>query len=543
MMSQHNIQRLNSTTSASVSSDSYLRQAEKDDTSAQDNSFPLTVSGLPGEDLNWDNDPDNARNWPLGKKWTCVCIGSLYAFCPILASTMIAPGLPDVALKYEITNPTVVALTLSIFLLSYGIGVCLPAYVLCLNEQYLLTTIQPLIFGPLSEIYGRKWLFHIANILTMAFGLGCAFSPSTGSLVAFRFLSGFTGSAPIPLGGGLMTDLFSERDRGHPSSLFILGLLIGPIVGPVTGGFVTQQVGIKWVFIVISCVCGFASLVGIPLLKETYAPIIRMERAVRSGDPEAPKRVHASLEHLQGSRFKYFVTNLSRPIVLLFRSFICFILSLYTALVYGIYYLLFSIFGDFFGKTYGFGAGVGGLTYLGLGIGFATATIFGSKLGEAWYHRLAAKNCGVGKPEMRIPAMFVGSFFIPVGLFWYGWSAQAKLHWIMPIIGSGIFGFGMMAVFVPVQLYLIDTFTYSASAIAAATTFRSLLGFAFPLFSVQMYDAMGQGGGNSMLAGLAIVLGIPFPIWIYFRGEQLRARNPLTAASVVPKSSVQKELV
>ncbi|KXN81467.1 hypothetical protein AN958_04548 [Leucoagaricus sp. SymC.cos] len=521
MMSQHSIQGLNSTTSASVSPDSYLRQAEEEDTNAQDNSFPLAVSELPGEDLNWDNDPDNARNWPLGKKWTCVCVGSLYAFCPILASTMIAPGLPVVALKYEITNPTVVALTLSILLLSYGIGVCLLAYVLCLNEQYLLTTVQPLVFGPLSEIYGRQWLFHIANILTMAFGLGCAFSPSTGSLVAFRFLSGFTGSAPIPLGGGLMTDLFSERDRGPPSSLFILGVLIGPIVGPVTGGFVTQQVGIKWVFIVISCL--WFCLLG--------------------WDPVAQGNVCAHYTDGESSpfRFKYFVTNLGRPIVLLFRSFICFILSLYTALVYGIYYLLFSTFGDLFGETYGFGAGVGGLTYLGLGIGFATATIIGSKLGEAWYHppQLAAKNGGVGKPEMRIPAMFVGSFFIPVGLFWYGWSAQAKLHWIMPIIGSGIFGF----VFVPVQLYLVDTFTYSASAIAATATFRSLLGFAFPLFSVQMYDAMGEGGGNSMLAGIAIVLGIPFPIWIYFRGEQLRARNPLTAASVVPKSSVQKESV
>jgi len=58
--------------------------------------------------------------------------------------------------------------------------------------------------------------------------------------------------------------------------------------------------------------------------------------------------------------------------------------------------------------------------------------------------KLADKNGGVGKPEMRIPALFFGSFFVPVGLFWYGWSAQAKLHWIMPIIGSRIFGFGMM---------------------------------------------------------------------------------------------------
>jgi hypothetical protein len=65
-----------------------------------------------------------------------------------------------------------------------------------------------------------------------------------------------------------------------------------------------------------------------------------------------------------------------------------------------------------------------------------------------------------GKPEYRIPALLIASIFVPIGLLWYGWSAQARLHWIMPIIGglfglsgsccgiylrigTGIFGFGL----------------------------------------------------------------------------------------------------
>ncbi|KAG2351448.1 hypothetical protein BDR07DRAFT_1197976, partial [Suillus spraguei] len=77
-------------------------------------------------------------------------------------------------------------------------------------------------------------------------------------------------------------------------------------------------------------------------------------------------------------------------------------------------------------------------------------------------------------------------------------------------------------------LYLVDTFTYAASALAAASMFRSLLGFAFPLFGQQMFAALGYGWGNSLLAGLAIVIGIPFPIWIYYAGERIRARSSLT---------------
>jgi hypothetical protein len=74
----------------------------------------------------------------------------------------------------------------------------------------------------------------------------------------------------------------------------------------------------------------------------------------------------------------------------------------------------------------------------------------------------------------------------------------------------------------------VDAFTYAASAVSAAAVFRSLLGFAFPLFGEQMYAKLGNGGGNSLLAGLAIVIGIPFPIWILYKGEEMRKRSSLT---------------
>ncbi|CAA7264391.1 unnamed protein product [Cyclocybe aegerita] len=456
----------------------------------------------------WENDPENARNWSTTKRWTAMLIVSFYTLIPPLASSMMAPGLPDLATKYGITNPTVVALTLSIFLLSFALG--------------------PLVLAPLSEMYGRTWVLHIGNLISLAFSLGCAYAPTTGSFIAFRFLSGFSGSAPVAIGGGSVSDLFSERERASAMALYSVGPLLGPAIGPVAGGFITQKIGIRWVFIVIAITCGVASLVGIPLLQETYAPVIRLRRAAKSSDPEAAAKMHPALQAAHGNKWHIMWINLSRPIELLFRSFICFILSLYMAFTYGVYYLMFSTFPVLFGETYGFRPGVGGLAYLGLGVGFMVATFVGARTADQIYKKLAERNGGKGTPEMRIPALVLGSLFIPIGLFWYGWSAQAKLHWIMPIIGTGIFGFALMTTFLPIQLYLVDAFTYAASATAASAVFRSMLGFAFPLFGQQMFDKLGEGGGNSLLAGLAIVIGIPFPIWIYFKGAEMRARNPLT---------------
>jgi len=322
--------------------------------------------------------------------------------------------------------------------------------------------------------------------------------------------------------------MFAEKDRASAMAIYTLGPLLGPVIGPVAGGFIVQTIGYKYVFIIIAGLCGILAALSIPFMDETYAPVIRMRRDIASGDPEKVRNARRHLgSDVQLGRWKFLWINLSRPVLLLTRSLICFTLSLYMALIYGIYYLMFATFTDLFSGTYGFGIGTSGLAYLGLGIGFASASVFSVRFSDRMYAYYQAKNNGVAKPEMRIPALIVGSLFIPVGLFWYGWSAQAKIHWIMPIIGTGIFGFGLMTCFLPITLYLVDSFTYAASVTSATNVFRNLLGFAFPLFGARMYDALGIGGGNSLLAGLAIVIGIPFPIWFWYKGEEIRSRNPL----------------
>ncbi|KAG2348787.1 MFS general substrate transporter [Suillus weaverae] len=454
----------------------------------------------------WEHDPANPRNWTPAKKWITTTLVALYTFVTPLASSIMAPGLLDVAIKFGITDPTVVALTLSIFLLSFAIG--------------------PLFAAPLSEVYGRVWVLHLGNLFFIAFNLGCALSPNTASFIVFRFLAGLAGSAPIACGGGVVSDLFAERDRALAVALYSIGPLIGPAIGPVMGGFIAESVGVQHVFYVVVAISGVAAVIGIPLLRESYAPVIRLRLDNIALDPEKTTVEHPALQHEIG-KWAYLWLNLKRPVILLTRSFICFILSLYMALIYGIYYLMFATFPDLFSKVYHFSTGIGGLTYLGTGVGFLTASLFGARVSGKMYIYLAAKNGGNGKPEMRIPALIFGSFFVPVGLFWYGWSAQAEAHFMMPIIGTAIFGFGLMTSFLPIQLYLVDTFAYAASATAAASTFRSLLGFIFPLFGQQMFAALGYGGGNSLLAGVAIIIGIPFPVWIYFAGERMRAKSSL----------------
>lgn len=108
--------------------------------------------------------------------------------------------------------------------------------------------------------------------------------------------------------------------------------------------------------------------------------------------------------------------NLSRAAALPTRSFVCFILSLYNAFMYGVYYLMFTTFTPLFLNTYGFSIGTAGLAYLGLGVGFVLASVLGAYIGDSIYATLVDRNGGIGKPEMRLPAMIFGSIFVPIGL-------------------------------------------------------------------------------------------------------------------------------
>ncbi|KAF3068013.1 Efflux pump vrtL [Trichoderma lentiforme] len=473
----------------------------------------VSNSEIRDTDQTWRKSKDNPLNWPRSKKYQTIGLVSFQAFISPLASSIMAPGLPELAEKYNIKSDTVLALTLTIYLLAWALG--------------------PLAFAPLSEMYGRRWVINISSVIFTAFSIGCIFAKSTGQLIAFRFLAGIGASTPISIAGAVIADLYILEERAPASAIYGLGLLIGPPTGPIMGGYLTQTVGVRYGFVLTAALGAVALVLSVFLLPETDHAIIRSKRGSQRGGLTGlfNKKAEASVDDkrtqsstpLTGSAREAAI----RPLVLLTRSPICFILSFYGALVYGFLNMFFTTFPTIFGEIYGFKPGPTGLTYIGGGLGELCATALGGWVGNTVYHNLTKKNGGIPKPEFRMPGMLLGSVAVPIGLFWFGWTAQTHQHWMLPIIGSSIFGFGMMSILLPLQLYFIDAFKYSAAALAAASLARSLLAFAIPLFAPQMIDAMGLGGTYSFLGGLSIAIGIPLPLWVYFQGEKIRARSDL----------------
>lgn len=167
--------------------------------------------------VTWDgpDDPANPKNWTTKRKWAATFVVSSFTFISPVASSMVAPALTTIAADFGIKTEIESQLVLSIFILAYAVG--------------------PLFLAPLSEMFGRVIVIQMSNIFFFAFNLGCGFAQNSGQMIAFRFLAGLGGSAPLSIGGGVLGDCWLAHERGKAIAIYSLMPLLGPAIGMYRG--------------------------------------------------------------------------------------------------------------------------------------------------------------------------------------------------------------------------------------------------------------------------------------------------------------------
>ncbi|OGM48423.1 MFS transporter [Aspergillus bombycis] len=429
--------------------------------------------------VTWDGpaDPQNPKNWPARRKWIVFVPISLYNMLSSMSSATVAPALSAIHEDLSFSSTTLLILSLSVF--------------------FLGSAIVPLFTAPISEMIGRVPVLLTMNVIYIVFNTACGAAKSPTQLIIFRFLAGLGAAGPygvgipivtpiylhclpdIQIGSGMNSDLFGAHERGKAIVVFTLAPLIGTAIGPITGGFVGQYVSWRWCFYVISIAIAAVQIVGLILLRETYGPVLLKRKAASLRKSTQNPDLHT--EH-DGASTHDLKGNLIRPFRLLTTQPIIQVLSLYLAYLNGILYLMVATFPDVWTGIYHESVSIGSLNYLSMTVGLAIATQFGVRFSDRLYQRLRAKNNGEPKPEFRLPMLCAIAVVVPIGLFWYGWSARTSIHWIMPNIGAAIYSGATVVQLVCVQGYLIDTYqVYAASAMASVMVLRNLLGFGLPL--------------------------------------------------------------
>ncbi|KIK63474.1 hypothetical protein GYMLUDRAFT_41145 [Collybiopsis luxurians FD-317 M1] len=490
---------------------------EKEATNEESDEGPIVV------DWEGPDDPANPKNWRFGQKWAATTIVSAFTFISPVSSSMVAPATEAVAAEFGITSDVLIAMTTSIFILAYAVG--------------------PLFLGPLSEIYGRSRVLQGANMFYLVWNLVCGFAQTSTQLIVFRFLAGLGGSAPLAVGGGTLADVWKPEERGKAIAVYSLAPLMGPVLGPIAGAWIAERTTWRWVFWSTTMVDAAIQVAGLFFLQETFAPVLLERKAAKirkelAGDPEkgasTPREVKTVFSSQEGRTIKeIFKKSLTRPFMIFAREPIAQVIGLYMAFVYGVFYLFLTTIPTIFSEVYKEKVGIAGLNYIGLGIGLSFASQLNARYMDKIYIYLKNRNPikdkdgnGIGQPEFRVPSMFLGSLMLPIGLLLSGWAAQERVHWVVTDIGMAFVGAGVILTFQSMQTYVVDTFTlHAASALACVSCLRSFAGFGFPLFAPAMYNALGFGKGDTILAAVSIAIGWPAPIIFWKYGQAIRMKS------------------
>ena len=265
-------------------------------------------------------------------------------------------------------------------------------------------------------------------------------------------------------------------------------------------------------------------------LPETSSSTILLRRAQRlrqlTGNPNL--RSKSELEQSQLSTGAIAREALWRPVQINMLDPAILFTSIYTMLIYGIYYSFFEVFPIVYNDRHGFNAGQLGLIFLSIMVGLViTIVIYFTYLRTVFEPEVRVK--GLGPPERRLIPAIPASILPPIGLFMFGWTGVASIHWIVPTIGIVIFTIGVLIVMLCIFIYIQMSYPkYAASLFAGNDLFRSVFAAGAVLYSRPMYSNLGVGQGCSLMGGLCVACVGGIQVLYYF-GPALRARSKFTA--------------
>ncbi|EXL42752.1 hypothetical protein FOCG_15197 [Fusarium oxysporum f. sp. radicis-lycopersici 26381] len=383
-----------------------------------------------------DHDPFSPRNMPLLNKWLIVMVVCTATICVTCTSSIYTTTYTQLERDFSATRISSV-LGLSTFVLGIAFG--------------------PLLTGPLSEHYGRRLIYLVSWSMFVIWTIPSALAQNMLTLIITRFFNGFFGSAFLSVAGGTVGDIFSRDQLQRPMVLVSLAPFIGPSIGPLLGGFINSYLHWRWTYYLI-LVWATILLIGVAFVPETFHPIVLRIKARKLRSETGDDRYWASGEQMNKTRWKTVALTLMRPFQLFFLEPMCLCLNLYSATLLGILYLFFGTLPQIFRTNHGMNLWQSGLTFLGIIAGMIVA----AATNPVWIRirfwlldkHKGTRAYGHSHPEYQLPPAIAGGALIPIGLFWFAWTTQGNVHWLVPVMGSSLFGCGKRYISLQRDIYI-----------------------------------------------------------------------------------------
>ena len=474
--------------------------------------------------VGWDGpvDPECPRNWKPPRKFFFTVITSSVIMAVSFGSSVFAPATAVAAAQFGV-SPVVMQLSVTLWILGLAAG--------------------PILFGPLSEVFGHLIPFVITVLGLAAFQLPIALATNIPAILVGRFLAGTFGSGSYAIVSGQYYELYEPTLRGVAMALSSTCINLGATIAPIAGAYLTYDrnngwAWTAWTTLITTAGLGVAALFGV---RETSSRRILEGKARRLRVATRRWALHAKSEESAVELSDIAHRYLTKPVRMLATEPILAILTAYLTLVYGTLYLAFQAFPLAY-RQRGWSATASELPFIAVMLGIMSACAVCSLFALTWYKtqvaRVSKEAAGVGgtgagegtgtpQPEWRLPPMALGAVILPPALLWFGWSGG--VHWASQVIASYFIGLGLQLIFIAGITYIVDVYQESAnSAMSIHVVIRSLVASSFPLFATAMYDRLGVAWASSVIALLSLVMA-PAPILFWIYGSKIRRWSHFSA--------------
>lgn len=390
----------------------------------------------------------------------------------------------------------------------------------------------PVIWAPISEIWGRRVSMLPAVFIQVLFALGTSRSTNAASVFITRFFAGFFGSAPTSNVMAALDDIWGRERRGVAVSFYAVAVNGGASLGPLIGSalVMNDRLDWRWTGYILAIWLFVIFAMAFFFLPEMYPLLLLKQKAQRLRKETGEQRYYHPHEHMNLDIHSIVTKQFSRPLLMLFTEPVVSCIAMYAAFVYGVFYISLEVFPIVFREIRGWHPVVAALPFLALLIGVICSVWF-NIWNQARYNEIARNANGRAVPEARLFPMAFGAVFFVIATFWFAWTANPPHHWILPCLAALLLGLGFDCIFQQCLNYLIDMYgIYAASAVAAVTFLRSIMAAGLPLAARPMIRALDVGPAVSIIGAVAAAL-MPIPFLFMKYGARLRRMSKLRPES------------
>ncbi|KAI0316276.1 major facilitator superfamily domain-containing protein [Amylostereum chailletii] len=472
---------------------------------------------------------DDPRRWSNTKKNIILFIVSSASVIAGLAANIYNPGITDIQRELH-TGPGDISLSLSLFIMIQGV--------------------MPLLWSVISEIKGRKIVYIVSIAISVVGCIVAAEAKTIQVLIGMRCLQAIGSSAVMAIGAATLADIYEPSERGTKMGIYYVAPLMGPSLGPIIGGILTQYLSWRatfWALVIFMglCLVMFVFFFRDTFRKErslTYQAVVRRHQAMeRARAREASKRsstttivepreekeeggeggekgvqkdVEKDIEKggdagtpppMRDIKISLRDVNPLPPLIKVLRRWNNLVILTGSGLIFGFSYCITYTCARTLENVYHYNALDTGLVLLSYGIGSMGGSIFGGRWSDHVLPKLRAER-GKHDPEMRLESTKIAMVFFPLPVIAYAWLAQNEVHVAALCVALFFAGFFSIWIYSSTLAYIVDANVgRSSSAVATNSAFRGTFAFVFAELAVPLQDGIGDGGLYSLWTGLVIL--------------------------------------